>query len=106
MTSQGHLPAEFAQACEPGNYAQAVALAAQLKPLSLVEALGLLVLIAEHEPTKCDVAAVRWHARWQHESLYAKLFAGFRERARDRRESRDGCSETRRDHPLGSLIRY
>jgi hypothetical protein len=44
---------------------QATALAAQLRPLSLVEALALLPLIAENEPAKFELAAVRWHgARW------------------------------------------
>jgi hypothetical protein len=65
VTSQGHLTAQFAQACERGNYAAAVALADRLKPLSLVEALSLLPLIAAHAPAKYDAAAVRWHARWQ-----------------------------------------
>ena len=35
-----------------------MALAAQLKPLSLVEALCLLPLIAEHEPRRFEAAAV------------------------------------------------
>ncbi len=73
FTSQGHLPAEFAHACERGNYGLAVALAAQLKPLSLVEALSLLPLIAEHEPAKYDAAAVRWHVRWQLEARSVDL---------------------------------
>jgi hypothetical protein len=62
--SSGHLPAEFAHACERGNYPVAAALARKLAPLSLVEALALLPLIAEHEPAKFDAAAVRWHARF------------------------------------------
>src|ERR1700722_16371622 len=65
VTAQGRLAAQFAPACERGDYAGAVALAARLKPLSLVEALGLLPLIAEHDPARYDAAAVRWHARWQ-----------------------------------------
>lgn len=73
MTSQGHLPAEFARACAGGNYMQATALAAQLKPLSLVEALALLPLIAENEPAKFEAAAVRWHARWLLERPGANL---------------------------------
>lgn len=64
MTSQGHLSAQFVRACERGNYKQAIALAAQLKPLSLRAALDLLPLIADHEPAKFDAAAIRWHARW------------------------------------------
>jgi len=73
VTSQGQLPAQFAHACERGNYKAAVALAAQLKPLSLMEALHLLPLIAEHEPAKYEAAAVRWHARWQLESRAVDL---------------------------------
>jgi hypothetical protein len=67
VTSSGHLPAQFAHACERGNYPAAAALARQLRPLSVVEALSLLPLIAEHEPAKFDAAAVRWHARWSRE---------------------------------------
>ena len=67
MTSSGHLPAEFARACERGNYALATALARQLRPLSVVEALALLPLIAEHDPDRYDAAAVRWHARFVRE---------------------------------------
>ena len=73
LTSQGHLPAQFAHACERGNYTVAMALAAQLKPLSLVEALCLLPLIAEHEPRRFEAAAVRWHARWQTEGRSVDL---------------------------------
>lgn len=73
VTSQGHLPAEYARACARGNYKQAAALAAQLKPLSLREALELLPLIAEHEPAKFDAAAVRWHGRWLTERRSANL---------------------------------
>jgi hypothetical protein len=65
VTAQGRLAAQFAHACERGNYAAAVALAGRLKPLSLVEALSLLPLIAERDPARYDAAAVRWHARWQ-----------------------------------------
>jgi hypothetical protein len=73
VTSQGHLPAEYAGACARGNYKQAAALAAQLKPLSLREALELLPLIAEHEPGKFDAAAVSWHGRWLTERRGANL---------------------------------
>jgi hypothetical protein len=65
VKSQGDLPSEFARAGERRNYLVAVGLAAQLKPLSLVEALGLLPLIAPHEPVKYDAVAVRWLTRWQ-----------------------------------------
>ena len=67
MTPSGHLPAQFAHACERGNYVLAAGLARQLAPLSVVEALSLLPLIAEHEPARFDAAAVRWHARWARE---------------------------------------
>ena len=73
VTSQRELPAQFAHACERGNYKAAVSLAGQLKPLSLIEALHLLPLIAEHEPAKYEAAAVRWHARWQLETLMVDL---------------------------------
>lgn len=64
MTSSGHLPAEFARACERGNYTLAITLARQLQPLSVVEALALLPLIAEYDPGRYDAAAVRWHVRF------------------------------------------
>lgn len=64
VTSQGHLPAEYARACANGNYLIAAGIAAQLKPLALGEALLLLPLIADNEPGKFDAAAVRWHARY------------------------------------------
>jgi hypothetical protein len=73
VTSQGHLPAQFARACERGNYMLAAALAAELKPLSLVQALDLLPLIAEHEPARYEAAAVRWHARWESEGRRVDL---------------------------------
>ena len=65
MTSQGHLPAQYARACSQGNYLIAAGLTAQMRPLALSEALLLLPLIADNEPAKFDAAAVRWHARWQ-----------------------------------------
>jgi len=64
VLSTGQLPARFAHACERGDYREAVALARQLRPLTVVEALGLLPLIAEHDPARFDAAAVRWHTRW------------------------------------------
>lgn len=65
LTSQGHLPAQYARACAGGNYLIARGLAAQMRPLALGEALLLLPLIADNDPGKFDAAAVRWHARWQ-----------------------------------------
>jgi hypothetical protein len=67
VSSSGRLPAAFAHACERGNYAAASALARQLRPLSVAEALSLLPLIAEHDPARYDAAAVRWHVRWASE---------------------------------------
>ena len=63
VTSQGSLHGQFARACERGNYLVALGLARQLAPLSLGDALSLLVLIAKHEPHRFDAAAVRWHGR-------------------------------------------
>jgi hypothetical protein len=68
LTSQGHLPSQYARACANGNYLVATGLAAQMKPLALGEALLLLPLIAEHDPSRFEAAAVRWHARWQLEA--------------------------------------
>jgi hypothetical protein len=42
LTSQGHLPSQYARACANGNYLIATGLAAQMKPLALTEALLLL----------------------------------------------------------------
>jgi hypothetical protein len=63
VTSQGSLRGQFARACERGNYLVALGLARELAPLSLGDALSLLVLIAKHEPERFDAAAVRWHGR-------------------------------------------
>jgi hypothetical protein len=73
VTSQGHLAAQYARACANGNYLVASGLAAQMKPLALGEALLLLPLIADNDPRRFDVAAVRWHARWQLERSSADL---------------------------------
>ena len=75
VTSQGHLPAQYARACAQGNYLIAAGLAAQMRPLALSEALLLLPLIADNEPAKYDAAAVRWHARWQLEGRGVDLGA-------------------------------
>jgi hypothetical protein len=73
VTSQGHLTAQYARACANGNYLVASGLAAQMRPLALGEALLLLPLIADNDPGRFEVAAVRWQARWQLEGRHVDL---------------------------------
>ena len=87
VTSQGSLQGQFARACERGNYLVALALARELAPLSVGNALSLLLLIAKHDPERFDAAAVRWHGR------FCLLFSRATRRARRHEASRleTGC---------------
>jgi hypothetical protein len=64
MTSAGHLPAHLHRAIASGNLLAARALAAELaRPLTLDQALAVLVLIAEREPATFPRAAARFAGR-------------------------------------------
>jgi hypothetical protein len=64
VTSQGSLHGQFQRAIERGNVLQAVAIARDLRQLSLSNSFALLLLFAEHDPERFSRAAPRWHARF------------------------------------------
>ena len=64
MTSQGHPYAIFRRALERGNLAAAWAAAAELRVVSLADALALCLLVREREPARFSRVALRWHARF------------------------------------------
>jgi hypothetical protein len=63
LTAQGHPRRIFATAIERGNIVMAEATARELGRISLEEALGLTVLVAEKEPERRSRFAVRWLRR-------------------------------------------
>ena len=63
MTAQGHPRAIYKRAIERGNLLVAEMAAREVGSLTLVEALELVCLYAEHEPAKFERAALRWHGR-------------------------------------------
>ena len=94
MTAQGHPRAIFSRAIERGNLVVAESAAREVGRLTLEEALRLLFLYAEKDPTTYDRAALRWLARYVTEgkgvsllkaqlalSALAELRAGEREAA-------------------------
>ena len=63
MTSQGSAHGRFTRATEQRNPFQAEIAARELRCLSLVDALELVILIAAVRPDRLERAAVRWHGR-------------------------------------------
>jgi hypothetical protein len=64
VTSQGSAYGRFRRALDTGNAHLALAAAADLEHVGLADALELLVLILESEPSKFERAALRWHGRY------------------------------------------
>lgn len=64
MTSQGSLHGQFQRALARGNVLPALALARELAPLPLGEALVLLNLVAAEEPGRFPPAAAHWYRRF------------------------------------------
>ena len=64
MTSQGSPYGRLRRALDRRNLLAARSAAAELGEVGLVEALELLLLIADQEPARLGQAAVRWHARY------------------------------------------
>jgi len=64
VTSDGHAFARFRRALDNANLPAALASAAELPHVGLVEALELLLLIRDHEPATFGRAALRWHGRY------------------------------------------
>src|SRR5262245_50342756 len=63
VSSKGSLRGNFQRAIDRRQLVYAEALARQLEPLSVSDALAFLLLLAEHEPRRFDRAGARWHAR-------------------------------------------
>ena len=64
VSSKGSLRGNFQRAIDRRQLVYAEALARQLEPLSVSDALAFLLLLAEHEPRRFDRAGARWHARF------------------------------------------
>jgi hypothetical protein len=63
MTSQGSAHGRFTRAIKQRSLFQAEIAARELRPLSLADALELVILIAGQRPDRLERAAVRWHGR-------------------------------------------
>jgi hypothetical protein len=64
VTSQGSAYARFRRSLDNGSVTNALACAAELKPLGLTDSLELLLLIREKAPERYGRAALRWHGRY------------------------------------------
>jgi hypothetical protein len=65
--------AQFQRALKTGNAHIALAAAAELRQVSLADALSLLLLICEDKPVLYDKAAVRWFAKYAAVDRYLLL---------------------------------
>lgn len=66
MTAQGSACARFRRSLDNGSI-NALAAAAELKPLGLTDSLELLLLLCDRAREKYGRAALRWHARFVQE---------------------------------------
>ena len=64
MTAQGSAYGRFRRALDTGNANLALAAAADLEHVGLADALELLLLMLESEPSRFERAALRWHGRY------------------------------------------
>jgi hypothetical protein len=64
VTSQGSAYGRFRHALDGGNATIALAAAADLPHVGLVDALELILLLLESEPSRFERAALRWHSRY------------------------------------------
>lgn len=69
MTSQGTVSGRFTGACQAGNVVAAEMALREMGKPSLLVALDYLALLARARPEKLELAAIRWHARFESESL-------------------------------------
>ena len=76
MTSQGSPYGRFRRALETGNATIALAAAAELRSVSLTDALELCLLLCEREPGRYERAALRWHGRYCREVQGVSLDEG------------------------------
>jgi hypothetical protein len=63
MTAEGSAHGRFTRAIKDRNLFQAERAARELRGLSLIDALELVILIAAIRPDRLERAAVRWHGR-------------------------------------------
>lgn len=63
MTSEGSASGRFSRAIKQRNLFQAEIAAREMRGLSLIDALELVILIAAVRPDRLERAAVRWHGR-------------------------------------------
>jgi hypothetical protein len=64
VTSQGSPYGRFRRALDKGNALAALSAAAELRSVSLTDALELCLLLCEREPRRYERAALRWHGRY------------------------------------------
>ena len=64
VTSKGSPYSRFRRALDGGNATIALAAAADLEHVGLADALELLLLIHDSEPSRFERAALRWHGRY------------------------------------------
>lgn len=64
VTSQGSPYARLRRALDTGNANLTLAAAADLEHVGLADALELLLLMLESEPSRFERAALRWHGRY------------------------------------------
>jgi hypothetical protein len=64
VTSQGSPYARFRRALDGGNATIALAAAADLTHVGLADAMVLLLILLESEPSRFERAALRWHGRY------------------------------------------
>jgi hypothetical protein len=76
MTSQGSPYARFRRALDNRSLTNALAAAAELKPLGLTDSLELLLLLRDKNPQRFGRAALRWHGRYCRETGSVQLDEG------------------------------
>ncbi len=64
MTSQGHAYGRFRRALDSRNALAARAAAKELPHVGLADALELLLLLRDSDPSRFERAALRWHGRF------------------------------------------
>ena len=73
MTSEGSAHGRFTRAIKTGNLYAAEMAARELRGLSLLDALDLVILMARVRPDRLERAAIRWHGRLEIEATTLTL---------------------------------
>jgi hypothetical protein len=68
VTAQGSAYHRFRRALDRGNVTEALSSASELEHVGLAEALELCLLLADKDPHRFGLAAVRWHGRFCREA--------------------------------------